>query len=243
MDDLQGRVCLVTGGGRGIGRAVVAAMARRGARVHAVDLAGPPAEALPDGVAFHACDVTDRASVGRLAAALAAAEGKLDVLVNNAAAVTRATPLVDLTDAEWDMTMAVNVTGVFNVTRALLPLMGRGGSIVNLASTFAHVGSANRTAYATTKGAVLAFTRSLALELAEAGIRVNSVSPGAIATERMVVQFGSEDAASRHMAPLHPIGRLGRPEEIAEALCFLASARASFMTGSDMVVDGGYIAR
>ena len=243
MDDLQGRVCLVTGGGRGIGRAVVAAMARRGGRVHAVDLGGPPADGLPDGVVFHACDVTDRASVGRLAAALKAAEGKLDVLVNNAAAVTRATPLVDLTDDEWDTAMAVNVTGVFNVTRALLPLMGRGGSIVNLASTFAHVGSANRTAYATTKGAVLAFTRSLALELAEAGIRVNSVSPGAIATERMVVQFGSEDAASRHMAPLHPLGRLGRPEEIAEALCFLASARAAFMTGSDMVVDGGYIAR
>ena len=82
-----------------------------------------------------------------------------------------------------------------------------------------------------------------ACQVADAGIRVNSVSPGAIATERMVVQFGSEDAASRHMAPLHPIGRLGRPEEIAEALCFLASARASFMTGSDMVVDGGYIAR
>jgi NAD(P)-dependent dehydrogenase (short-subunit alcohol dehydrogenase family) len=139
--------------------------------------------------------------------------------------------------------MAVNVTGAFNVTRSALPLMRQGGRIVNLASTFAHVGSPGRVAYSTTKGAMLAFTRSLALDVAERGIRVNSVSPGGIATDRLVELFGSQQAAEDHLLPLHPIGRTGRPADIAQAVWFLASQKSTFMTGADLLIDGGYTAR
>jgi NAD(P)-dependent dehydrogenase (short-subunit alcohol dehydrogenase family) len=243
MGEFDGKVCLVTGGARGIGKAVCAMFAAQGAQVHLVDLAAPPPGETPDACRAHACDVVDRAAVVALVEAVRAQSGRIDILVNNAAAVTRATLITDLDPREWDDAIAVNVTGVFNVTRAALPLMQRGGCIVNLASTFAHVGSPTRVAYSTTKGAILAFTRSLALDLAEAGIRVNSVSPGAIATERMILQFGTTEAASAHLAHLHPMGHLGLPQNIADAIGFLASSKASFMTGADMLVDGGYTAR
>ena len=240
-DGFAGQVVVVTGAGRGIGLAVSRAFAAAGAIVHAIEVGEVPA--IEGKTITHRCDVTDRASVARMADAVREASGRVDVLVNNAAAVTRSGPITALDPADWDHAMAVNVTGLFNVTRVLLPLMDRGARIINIASTFAHVGSASRVAYSATKGAVLAFTRSLALDLAPEGIRVASVSPGAIATERLVAQFGSADEAEAHMAPLHPVGRLGRPEEIADAVFFLASTRASFITGADLLVDGGYTAR
>lgn len=231
-------VCVVTGGGRGIGRAVVDRFRLGGATVHSVDL-GFPSGTPDDGVLRHECDITDLAAVERLARAI----GKVDVLVNNAATVTRAVPITELTPQEWQKTMTVNITGTFNVTRSFLPAMGKGGRIVNLASTFAHVGSPGRVAYSTTKGAMLAFTRSLALDCAPLGIRVNSVSPGGIATDRLVELFGSQQAAEDYLAPLHPIGRTGTPADIADAIWFLASPGASFMTGADLLVDGGYTAQ
>lgn len=236
-----GEVVVVTGAARGIGLATARVFANAGAIVHGVDIHG--ASGFGGTSHSHSCDVTDRASVLAMAEAVRRISGRVDVLVNNAAAVTRAAPLPELDPEEWDHAMAVNVTGVFNVTHALLPAMGPGGRIVNLASTFAHVGSPGRVAYAATKGAVLAFTRGLALDLAPKGIRVVSVSPGAIATERLVAQFGSAEGATAHMAHLHPLGRLGQPEEIADAIYFLASPRAAFITGSDLLVDGGYTAR
>lgn len=234
--EIVGQTCVVTGGGRGIGRAISERFAAKGAVVHAVDLAFPDSLS---GIACHRCDITDREAV---AAVLNVIGDEIDILVNNAAAVTPAAPLTALDPAEWDKAMEVNLTGTFNVTRGVLDRMRQGGRIVNLASTFAHVGAKGRVAYSTTKAGILGFTRSLALDLAEAGIRVNSVSPGAVATERLVALFGSQQAADERLADLHPIGRAAAPSEIAEAVLFLASDGASFVTGADLCVDGGYTA-
>lgn len=241
MAEFSGQVCVVTGGGRGIGRAIVEMFAGEGAEVHSIDL-GEQAP-FAGSVRSHACDIVDLAAVEAFFGGLRAEGRQIDVLVNNAAAVTRAVPITELTPEEWSRTMTVNVTGAFNVTRSAIPLMRRGGRIVNLASTFAHVGSPGRVAYSTTKGAMLAFTRSLALDLAEAGIRVNSVSPGGIATDRLIELFGSEQAAEDYLAPLHPIGHTGKPSDIADAIWFLCSRRSTFVTGADFLIDGGYTAR
>ncbi len=241
MAEFSGQVCVVTGGGRGIGRAIVEMFSGEGAEVHSIDL-GEQAP-FAGSVRPHACDIADLAAVEAFFDGLRAAGKNVDVLVNNAAAVTRAVPITELTAEDWSRTLTVNVTGAFNVTRSAIPMMRRGGRIVNLASTFAHVGSPGRVAYSTTKGAMLAFTRSLALDLAEAGIRVNSVSPGGIATDRLIELFGSEQAAEDYLAPLHPIGHTGKPSDIADAIWFLCSRRSTFVTGADFLIDGGYTAR
>ena len=237
MAEFDSKICVVTGGHRGIGRAILDMFRRHGATAYSLDV--EPG----DSPQQQHCDISDLAAVEQAFDLIRRAHGRVDVLVNNAATVTRPVPFSELTPEEWAKAMAVNVTGVFNVTRTALSLMGTGGSIINLASTFAHVGAAQRVAYSTSKGAILAFTRSLALDLAAQGIRVNSVSPGGIATARLVEQFGSEQAAHDALAPLHPIGHLGLPAEVADAVWFLASLKSSFATGSDLRIDGGYTAR
>lgn len=243
MAEFDGQVCVVTGGGRGIGRAIVDMFAAEGAEVHSLDIGEQPTSGDTGNVHRHHCDITDLPAVEAFFAALASARHSVDVLVNNAAAVTRAVPITALSPEEWERTIAVNITGTFNVTRSALPHMRTGARIINLASTFAHVGSPGRVAYSTTKGAILAFTRSLALDTAELGIRVNCISPGGIATDRLVALFGSQQEAEERLAPLHPIGHTGKPSDIADAVWFLASRRSAFMTGADLRVDGGYTAQ
>lgn len=236
--EFAGTVCIVTGGHRGIGRAIVEMMAAEGADVHSLDLAVQAP--VPKGTMFpHVCDIAEAAAVE----AIFAEFQHIDILVNNAAAVTPAMPLIQLPVVEWHRAININVTGTFNVTRAALPRMGKGGRIINIASTFAHVGAPGRVAYATSKGAVLSFSRSLALELAAQGIRVNSISPGGVTTDRLVEQFGSKEAAEAFLAPLHPIGHTGSASNIADAVWFLASEKSQFMTGADILVDGGYTAQ
>lgn len=242
MNEFEGQEVLVTGGGRGIGRAIVAMFAGEGATLHSID-AVPQDGPAGDGIHRHLCDITDHVAVRQLFDRLRDAGRRIDVLVNNAATVTRAVKITELSHEEWEKTLSVNITGTFNISRGAIPMMGAGGRIINLASTFAHVGSPGRVAYATTKAAMLGFTRSLALDLADSGIRVNSISPGGIMTDRLIELFGSEQAAVDYLAPLHPIGHTGTPTNIADAVWFLASQRSSFMTGADLLVDGGYTAR
>lgn len=239
MAEFRGQTCVVTGGSRGIGQAIVNMFAAEGANVHSLDVAAPSIREPNSSVQHHYCDITDLTTVEAVFKVI----GPVDVLVNNAATVTRAVPITELTPEEWSRTMTVNITGTFNVSRSALPKMGQGGRIINLASTFAHVGSPGRVAYSTTKGAILAFTRSLALDVACQGIRVNSISPGGIATDRLIELFGSEQAAKDYLVPLHPIGHTGSPANIADGVWFLASRRSSFMTGTDLRVEGGYTAQ
>jgi len=241
MSEFASQVCVITGGSRGIGLAIVRMFLNAGAQTYSLDMEFPPTDA--DGARHCTCDISNRAAVEQAFDTIRRAHGRVDVLVNNAATVTRPAPFADLHPDEWAKAMTVNITGTFNVTRTALPLMGRGGRIINLASTFAHVGAIQRVAYSTTKGAILAFSRSLALDVAEQGIRVNSISPGAIATDRLVEQFGSDAVAQSALTPFYPIGHLGTPADIADAVWYLASPRAAFITGSDLRIDGGYTAR
>jgi NAD(P)-dependent dehydrogenase (short-subunit alcohol dehydrogenase family) len=168
----------------------------------------------------------------------------LDVLVNGVASDEPGGTIVDLSPAIWDQTFAANVRSAFLMSRAVIPVMARsgGGSIIHIASQLGRVGTAKRPAYCATKGALIQLARSLAIDHAAQGIRANTLSPGAIETRRMLQRHRDMDEARRTLGPKHVLGRLGKPAEIARAAVYLASDASSFMTGSDLLVDGGYTA-
>ena len=215
------RVALVTGAARGIGAAACAALRADGFEVLGLDRAG----------ADLAADVADPASV---AAALAPV-ARIDVLVNNAGVLIEGR-LADMPLADFDRQVAVNLRGPVVVTQAALPRMPKGGRIVNLASELAYLGRAGVSAYAATKGGVLSLTRSWARELAP-DILVNAVAPGPVDTP--LLAFEAMSAAERAAETANPLGRIGQPEEIAAVIAFLASPRASFITGQCFSADGG----
>jgi 2-hydroxycyclohexanecarboxyl-CoA dehydrogenase len=241
---LAGRVAAVSGGASGIGRAAVQAMAAAGARVFAGDLnqagadetcaavraAGGEAEAAP-------LDVTDAASVERFAACVLGRAGRVDVLVN-AAGWDRLEPFLDNTPEFWERIVQVNYLGPVRLTRAVLPAMieAKGGAIVNVASDAGRVGSTGETVYAGAKGGVIAFTKSLAREMARHAIRVNCVAPGPTDTPLFrSLPENMQQALERAI----PFRRLARPEEVADAILFFASDRARFVTGQVLSVSGG----
>ncbi|MBN8872150.1 MAG: SDR family oxidoreductase [Rhodospirillales bacterium] len=238
--DLDGRVCVITGAAGGIGQAMLRRFVEAGARLYALDRFAPPEMASVTSIVL---DLGDAAQIEAAFARIAAEAGVVHVLVNNAAANTRRAPVTNLAPAEWDEAIAINLTAAYHTCRFAIPLMPSGGSIINMASQLGSVSAAGRTVYSATKGALIAYSKALAIDHAAQGIRVNSLSPGAVGTARVAGTFGSVAAAEAALAPLHLLNRLGRVEEIAEAALFLASDRASFMTGSDMLVDGGYCAR
>lgn len=249
MGILSGRTAIITGAAQGIGRAISVRYAAEGADVAALDLDGDGAEAvageLGDGALAVQIDVGDEASVSTAVQHVLGKFGTIDILVNVAAATSRRALVTDLALAEWDQMLRVGLTGTFLMCRAALPTMvekGK-GAIINVASQLGSVAVPLSAPYCASKGGVLQLTRALALDYADKGIRVNSLSPGAVMTPRIAGLYATEAEANAKLAPLHPIGRIGQPEEIAGAAVYLASDDASFMTGADLVIDGGYTAR
>lgn len=248
-DRLKDRVILVTGAAHGIGRATTLRLVSEGARVICADLNedGAMATAALAGAAAIGlrCDVTDPKSAQQTVEAGVAKFGLLWGLINNAAAPSHDGTVVDLALADWQSEIAVSLTGAFLMSRFALPHMiaGGAGSIVHMASQFAQVGVAGSAAYCAAKAGLVNLAKVMALDHAHQNIRVNTLSPGAVWTERLMARNASLEEANAKLAPRFPIGRIGRPEEIAAVAAFLMSDDSSYMTGADLLVDGGYAAR
>jgi NAD(P)-dependent dehydrogenase (short-subunit alcohol dehydrogenase family) len=248
---LAGKTALVVGAATGIGRAIARELAAAGAAVVCADLDGAGAGATAAAIVAaggralaRRSDVTRAADAEADVAAAVAAFGGLDVLVFGAATHEPTATVLELSEADWNRTLAVNLTGAFLVSRAVLPALRArgGGSIIFIASQLGRVGSAGRPAYCATKGALVQLAKVMAADHARDGVRVNTLSPGAVETGRLLHRYGDMAAARAALGPKHLLGRLGQPEEIARAALFLASDASSFMTGADLLVDGGYTA-
>jgi NAD(P)-dependent dehydrogenase (short-subunit alcohol dehydrogenase family) len=244
MLPLEGKTALVTGAARGIGRACALELARQGADVglldvHAkVEAAAQAAETLGRRVAFAVADISDAGQVSRAVEQIRARLGEVDCLVNNAGIVNHIAPLLKMEQAGWERELAVNLTGPFNLIRAVIgPMAVRGwGRIVNMASGAARSGLFHQTGYAATKAGVLGLTRNVTLEFARKGITCNAVLPGLIGTEGVQAMPA---AIREHAIALTPARRLGTPEEVAHLVAFLCSDAAGFINGAEIDIDGG----
>ncbi|MGC3996208.1 MAG: 3-oxoacyl-[acyl-carrier-protein] reductase [Anaeromyxobacter sp.] len=246
MFDFQGKVALVTGASRGIGRAIAVTLARGGASV-ALNYAGNEAaaaealklvqEAGAPRAKLYRFDVADPAACSAAVEAIVAEWGGLHVLVNNAGIAVDQL-LMRLKDEDWNRQLQVNLTGAFNLMKAVTrPMMKqRGGAIVNLTSVVGEMGNAGQAAYAATKAGLIGLTKSVARELASRNVRVNAVAPGYIDTD---MTAGLPEAAKTKMQELIPLARLGSAQDVADAVAFLASDRAAYVTGETLRVNGG----
>jgi NAD(P)-dependent dehydrogenase (short-subunit alcohol dehydrogenase family) len=248
---LTGKTALVSGAGGGIGRAIAVAFAEAGAAAACCDIDMPAVDETArviEAAGGHAiarrCDIAVEAETEAVAAAAHRAFGRLDILVSGAAPYDPSGTVLETSLADWERVLAVNLTGSFLLSRAALPLMiaAGGGSIIFIASQLGRVGSGGRAAYCATKGALIQLAKVMAIDHAAQNIRVNTLSPGAVETQRTLRRYGSFEAARERLGSKHLLGRLGRPQEIAAAALFLAGEGASFVTGSDLLVDGGYTA-
>lgn len=252
MTNLEGRVAFVTGGARGIGRASVERLQTAGAAVVFCDIddeAGREvAQALTEGpapVEFAHCDVTSEAEVASTVAATIQRFGTVDILVANAG-IDAPFDAAAMSEDEWESFLAIDLKSVWLCAKHALPQMRgqRRGAIVTIASIHAFVTSQGKFPYAAAKSGVVGLTRSLALDEAKYGIRVNAVCPGYTRTRMLGIESADDpEATEREMAAIHPLGRIGEPIEIANVVAFLASDEASFITGASILVDGGLSAR
>jgi NAD(P)-dependent dehydrogenase (short-subunit alcohol dehydrogenase family) len=252
---MEGKVAIVTGGSAGIGRATALAFAARGARVVVADVEEEGGRETVEMVerdggeaVFVATDVSSPDDVARMVATAKERFGRLDIAFNNAGIEGDLAPLVEYSLDTWNRIVGINLTGVWLCMKHEIPLMLEtgGGSIVNNASILGTVGMATAGPYTATKHGVIGLTRVAALENAEKGIRVNAVCPGFIETPMVMergVHAGENQEVYDDLVGLHPVGRLGKSEEIADAVVWLCSDGASFMAGHPLIVDGGYVAR
>jgi NAD(P)-dependent dehydrogenase (short-subunit alcohol dehydrogenase family) len=256
MGRVAEKVAVVTGGAVGIGAACCRLLAKEGARVAVTDVQDDAGEALAreirdaGGVAhFWHLDVGDEAQCASVMRGVVGKFGEITILVNNAGIAGPNKPTHELEEAEWDRVQRTNVKGVFFCTKHTIPSMKRagGGSIINLSSIYGLVGGPDVPPYHASKGAVRLMSKTDALIYAPDGIRVNSVHPGYVWTpmvEQHLASSGIDLAKGRtDLAALHPIGRVGEPDEIAYGVLFLASDESSFVTGTELVIDGGYTAK
>jgi NAD(P)-dependent dehydrogenase (short-subunit alcohol dehydrogenase family) len=250
--DLAGKVAIVTGAASGIGLSTAQLFAREGAQLVLADVneeLGQAAAAAINGASgdalFVKTDVADPAACERLVQAALDRFGRLDCACNNAGISGELHPLAEMSIANWDRVIAVNLSSVFYCMKYQIPAMlesGGGGSIVNVSSILGRVGFANACAYAAAKHGVLGVTENAALEYGAQGIRANVIGPGFISTP-MISGLEEDPATKAELVSRHPIGRLGRPEEVAELVVWLCSEKSSFVTGAYYPVDGGYLAR
>ena len=256
MARTAGKVAVVTGGALGIGAATCTMLAREGAAVAITDVLEKEGQELAERIRadggkaqFWTLDVTDEAAVERVFNEVANTFGKLDVLVNNAGISGADKPTHELTAEEWDKVININVRGVFFCTKHAIPHMRRAGSgsIINLSSIYGIIGAPDLPPYHASKGAVRLMTKTDALLYAKDKIRVNSVHPGFIWTP-LVEQLAKSspqglEAYRRELDAKHPLGHVGEPDDIAAGIVYLASDEAKFVTGSELVIDGGYTAQ
>lgn len=243
----QSKVVIVTGGASGIGEATVRLFVKEGASVVIADFSDR-GQAVSDELSaagfntlFVKTDVTKEQEVANMVEQTVKQYGRVDILFANAG-IAHDAPADQLTMENWQRTIDINLTGVFLCDKYVIQQLlsqGSGGAIVNCGSIHSHVGKAGVTAYASAKGGVKLLTQSMGADYASRGIRVNAVCPGYIDTP--LIQ-GRTEAITQHLVGLHPMGRLGQPEEVAKAVLFLASEDASFITGTTLLVDGGYTA-
>jgi NAD(P)-dependent dehydrogenase (short-subunit alcohol dehydrogenase family) len=247
---LEGKVAIITGGGSGIGRAAAELFAQEGAKVvvaeYKIDTGQETVQAIKDAggeALFVEVDVADSAQVQRLVQTTLDAYGTIDILFNNAGVLLFGTAL-DTQEEDWRWLMDINLTGTFLCSKAVLPYMieGGGGSIINMtSSTGAHDAAANAVAYIASKGGVALLTRAMAIDHAADSVRVNAIAPGPTDTPMLRDNLSPEDLEA--FAATFPVKRLGQPEELANAVLFLASDEASFVTGAILAVDGGQTAQ
>ena len=246
---LDGKIAIVTGGGGAIGSATCRVLAGAGASVACLDLSLIAAQSVALEIVQNGgravalvCDVASEASVNKAISGAVAALGNCHVLVHCAAMLDKTAKITDYTLTEWNEVICTNLTGAFLVSRAALPPMiaAGGGSIIHIASMHGHVARAGRAAYGTSKGGMVMLAKTLAVDHAPDNIRVNTISPGGVETSRTAFRYKDDPEGKRQTVSRYPLLRYGQPVEIANTALFLSSDASSFITGSDLTVDGGF---